>query len=98
VSEAPARPKPQAASLIQILDDVGRVFQVDGEADHAVGDAELGAGFAREARVGRRRRMSDQALGVAEVVGDVDQVESVEEAERSSAALPSSGPPRCWTR
>ena len=56
------------------------------EPHQAVADAELGALLRRQPLVRGRRRMGDQALGVAEIVGDADQLERIEEAER--AALP----------
>ena len=40
-----------------------------------------GALRGRQPLVRRRRRMRDQALGVAEIVGDADELERVEEAE-----------------
>src|SRR6476646_5803780 len=65
----------------QILDQVVRVLEPGREAHQPVADAELSALRRRQALVGGRGRMRDQALGVAQIVGDADELETVEEAE-----------------
>src|SRR5262245_51576621 len=70
----------------QILHHVVGVLQPAGEPQQAVADAELGARRRREALVRRGRGMGDQALGVAEVVADADELERVLHAERRGLA------------
>ena len=54
----------------------------------AVADAELGALLRLEPLMRRGRRMGDQALGVAEIVGDAHELERVLEAERRRSCRP----------
>jgi hypothetical protein len=44
------------------------------EADEAFGDPEFEPRLQRQALMRRRRRMRDQALGVAEIVGDTSRL------------------------
>ena len=62
------------------------MFEADGNAHQAVADAELGALRRREPLVRGRRRMGDEALGVAEIVADADELERV--LKRNAAFLP----------
>ena len=57
----------------QILDQIVRMLEADREADEAFADAELGAVLGLQPLVRRRRRMGDEALGVAEIVRDARQ-------------------------
>src|SRR6478609_11788410 len=66
----------------QILDQIVRVLQPRREADEALADAERGAVLRLEALMRRGGRMRDEALGVAEIVRDLRQLEFVEHAER----------------
>ena len=70
----------------QILDHVVGVLEPGRKPHQPVADAELGALLRRQPLMRRRRRMRDQALGVAEIVGDADELERVEEAERACLA------------
>src|SRR3546814_2400037 len=63
------------------LDDVGGVLEADRKAQQAVADAECGAILRLQTLVRRRRRMGDEALGVAEIVGDVDKAKRVHHAK-----------------
>src|SRR3546814_21178322 len=65
------------------LDDVGGVLEADRKAQQAVADAECGAILRLQTLVRRRRRMGDEALGVAEIVGDVDKAKRVHHATRA---------------
>src|SRR5262249_34023701 len=58
--------------LVDILCEVLERLEADREAQHAVADPELGAGGRLQALVRRRRRVRDDALGIAEVVRDLD--------------------------
>ena len=55
---------------VQILDQVVGMFEASGKADEAVADPEFAARFWRKPLVRGGGGMRDQALGVAEVVGD----------------------------
>src|SRR4051812_35614099 len=59
--------------LLEVLGDVLDILEPDRDADEAVVDAELGALRRADLRMRRRRRVGDEALRVAEVVGDVDE-------------------------
>ena len=65
----------------QILDQIVGVLEPDRQAHQPVADAELGALRRRQPLMRGGGRMRDQALGVAEIVGDGDQLEPIEEAE-----------------
>ena len=58
--------------LGQVLLHVLHVLEPDRDPQQPLGDAELGPIRRRDALVGGGRRMGDQRLGVAQVVGDVD--------------------------
>src|SRR5271165_3010052 len=70
----------------EILDQIVGMLEPRGEAHKALADAELGAGFGAEPLVGGGGGMGDQALGVAEIVGDVRKLELVEETEGAGLA------------
>src|SRR5216684_9103510 len=52
---------------LQILDQIVAVLEAGGEPDETLADAEFGADFRRQPLMGGGRRMSDEALGVAEI-------------------------------
>ena len=54
----------------EILDNIVGMLEPDREPHEPVADAEFGALCRRQPLVGRRRRMSDHALGVAEIVAN----------------------------
>jgi hypothetical protein len=56
------------------------------EANKALADAEFGARLRRQPLMRRGRRMGDEALGVAEIVGDPRDLQRVEAAERAGLA------------
>src|SRR5215472_11339546 len=62
------------------------MFKPNRKAHQSVADAEFGALRRREPLVGRGRRMRDQALGVAEIVADADELERVLKPERGALA------------
>ena len=70
----------------QILDHIVGMLEPARQPHQAVADAELGARRRRQALMRRGRRMGDQALGVAEIVGDAHELERVLEAERAGLA------------
>ncbi len=67
--------------LPDISDQIVGVLEADRNPQRSRPDAEFGASVLGEVLVRRRRRMGDQALGVAEIVGDLDDIERVLEAE-----------------
>src|SRR5215510_145490 len=70
----------------EVFDDIIVMFQPAREPHQSIADAELRAGGGREALVRRGRRMRDQALGVAEIVADLDELERILKTERASLA------------
>src|SRR5262245_22191662 len=72
--------------LSEILDQIVRVLQPRREADEAFADAELGTRVRRQALMRRGGGMGDEALGVAEIVGDARDLEPVEAAECAGLA------------
>src|SRR5215510_15828932 len=70
----------------EVFDDVIGMFQPAREPHQTVADAELRAGGGCEALVRRGRRMRDQALGVAEIVADFDELERILKTERAGLA------------
>ena len=58
------------------------MFETDGDAHQPVSDAKFGALRRGKPLVRGRRRMGDEALGVAEIVADADELERVLEAKR----------------
>src|SRR6185437_12934180 len=72
--------------LVEIGDEVGGILDPDREPHQPVIDAQRGAVFGLQAMMRRRRRMRDEALGVAEIVGNLDQSERVLEAEGAGLA------------
>ena len=69
-----------------VLDQIVGVLEPARQPHHAVADAEVGALLRLEPLVRRRRRMGDQALGVAEIVGDAHELERVLERKRALLA------------
>src|ERR1700756_4179577 len=72
--------------LIEILDQIVGMLEPGGEADEAVADAEFGARLRLQPLMGGGRRMGDEALGIAEIVGDARELERIEAAERARLA------------
>src|ERR687896_535368 len=72
--------------LRKILDQIIRMLEPGGEADKALADAELGARLRRQPLMRRGRRMGDEALGVAEIVGDARDLQRIEDAEGGGLA------------
>ena len=72
--------------LREILDQVVDVFEADRKPHHPLADAKMGALLRLQALVGRRRGMGQQALGVAEIVGNADDRERVGHCERAGLA------------
>jgi hypothetical protein len=71
-----------------VFHDIVGMFEADGDAHQPVADAELGALRRLEPLVRGRRRMGDQALGVAEIVADADELERVLKTERGRFCRP----------
>ena len=65
----------------QILDQIVWVLEAGREADQSIADAEFGALRGRQPLMRGRSWVRDQALGVAEIVGDADELQGIEEAE-----------------
>src|SRR3954469_5591920 len=68
-------------SLLQILDQVGWVLQPDRQADAAGADADRGPLGLGEPLMGTGRGVGDQALAVAEIVGNPDDAQAVHQPE-----------------
>src|SRR5271165_486804 len=69
-----------------VLDDVVGMLEPDREAYQAVADTEFGALRRSKPLMRRRRRMRDEALGVAEIVADANELERILETERGVLA------------
>src|ERR1700756_3556639 len=67
----------------QILDQIIGMLESRGEADKTLADAERGAIFRLQALLRRGGRVCHEALGVAEIVGNLGKLELVEHAERA---------------
>src|SRR5438128_295497 len=68
-------------TALQVLDQVLDVFNPDRQSQHAVAYADRGALLGGEPLMCRRRRVGDQALRVAEIVGNVDDFQRIGEGE-----------------
>lgn len=75
-------PEDGCEGLFEVIDDVTRVFEADGEMDETVGDAELGALFLGHVVVGGRGRVRDERLDASEAFGAGAKLERVDEAKR----------------
>jgi membrane-associated protein len=56
--------------LLQIADEIGRIFDPRRDAHHAVGEPDGLTPFGRHRRMGHRGRMADQRLDAAEAFGE----------------------------
>src|ERR1700726_172313 len=72
--------------LLQILDQIVAMFEAGGEPDKSFADAEFGARIRRQPLVRGGGRMGDEALGVAEIVGNPRDFERIETPERTRLA------------
>src|SRR5207244_10102370 len=70
----------------KILDQIIGMLEPGREANEAFADAEFGARLRRQPLMRRGRGMGDEALGVAEIVGDARDLQRVEAAERGLLA------------
>src|SRR5581483_9076367 len=80
-------------AALQILREIVRMLEPDGNPQEPVTDPHLRPRFRREALMRRRRRVCDQRFRVPEIVRDADQPERVREAERRRRARK-----RAWCR
>src|SRR2546429_9555386 len=71
---------------LKILDQIIGMFEPGREANETFADAEFGARLRCQPLMRRRRGMRDEALGVAEIVGNPRDLQRVEAAERSLLA------------
>ena len=71
---------------VQILDQIVGVFEPGRESDKAFADAKFGARFRLQPLMRRGRGMGDEALGVAEIVGNPRDLQRIE--ARNAPALP----------
>ena len=72
--------------MVNVSDKIIDCLEADGQANEAVRYPEFGPGFWLQALVRCRRGMRDQALGVAEIVRQLDDREPIQEPERSLLA------------
>ena len=70
---------------VEVLGEVGGILEPDVEAEHPFAHPHLGAGLGADRVVRGRGRVAHQRAGVADVVGDVDQLERVEQRVRLGA-------------
>src|SRR5437762_301691 len=80
------RPSRFFQRLLKILDQIVDMLEPRRIADKALADAKLGARFRRQPLMSRGRRVGDEALGIAEIVGNPRQLQRVEAAERAGLA------------
>ena len=91
-------PQPRAAARPRARSSIrsSALLEPDRQTQQPVADADARARLRRQPLMRRRRRMGDEALGVAEVVGDLDDLQRVGEAEgRGLAALDVERRPAC---
>src|SRR5213595_565242 len=72
--------------LLQILDQIVVMFEAGRESDKSFADAEFGSNLRRQPLMRRGGRMGDEALGVAEIVGNPRDLQRVEATERRRLA------------
>src|SRR6185436_12461723 len=78
---APHHEASGAKRLVEIGLKILDILKPDGEADAAIDNADLGALLRRQPLMRGGRRVRDEALGVAEIVGDLEDLERVHETE-----------------
>ena len=61
--------------------DIAGIFEADRRPDSAVIDAQVQPFLEGNSLMCRSRRMGDQAFGIPQIVGDIDQAESIEETK-----------------
>ncbi len=66
---------------LDVREEIGPGFEPGREAHQGIRYAELGARLGCQSRIGRRRRMGDKAVRIAEVVRDVVEPQQIEKAE-----------------
>src|SRR5215469_3883309 len=71
--------QPQRA--FDVAEQIGFGFEAGGKAHQTVADSELCTVLGLEPRMSRCRRVSDKALRVSEIVGDVDESQRIKKAE-----------------
>jgi len=76
----------------KILDQIIGMLEPGREANEAFADAEFGARLRRQPLMRRRSGMGDEALGVAEIVGDARQFQRIQTSERAGLAPLTSKP------
>src|SRR6266702_2772046 len=69
-------------SLLQIVVQVRDILDAGGDADEAVGEANLLAPLGRDRRVRHRRRMADEGLDAAEAFGERHEPHAIADAAR----------------
>jgi len=67
--------------IVEVQFEIVDIFQPHRQSDQSVADAELRPFLDAEPLVGRCRRMGRQALGIPQVVGDVDETEGIEKTK-----------------
>src|SRR5215472_13238799 len=69
---------------VEVLDEVAGVFETDGQTNQSLVDAQRLFILRGKFLMRGGRGMSDEALGVAEIVGNLDDAQRILEAERAS--------------
>ncbi len=78
----------RAQRLAEIVQKVGRIFQADRQADHALADARLLQRRRIELGVRRRGGMDHQRLGVTDIGEMREQAQPLDEAPAGLASAP----------
>jgi hypothetical protein len=72
--------------VLQVFADIAGVFQSHRQPQQAGGHAQFFARLGRELEMGGGGGVGDQAFGVAQIVGNVDQLERIGKLERGFLA------------
>ena len=72
---------------LQIRQQIDGVFKTDGQTHHAICKTHCRKTFRPNSPVRRGRGMGDQRLGITQIIGDVDNPETVQNLERPLLTL-----------
>src|SRR5690606_1810762 len=71
----------RSETCFEVSDEILRRLEPNGQPQHAIRNPELRACLRTKALVGRRCRVSDETLCVAQIVGDSDEPQRIDESE-----------------
>ena len=72
--------------LVEIGQEIGHILEPDGKPDEVRGDAQCESLRLGNPLMRGGRRMGDEAFGVAQIIGDIDDPEPVQEGEGACLA------------